>query len=57
VSISSAFNGRVSHMKVLFCQNVTREKLCKALLDKKCGHNMLMKLTPCGAISKSGDYL
>jgi len=31
---------------VLFCQNVTRGKLRKALLYKKHTRKMLMKLTP-----------
>jgi len=29
-----------------FCQNSTREKLCKALSYKKCVRKMLMQLTP-----------
>jgi len=29
-----------------FCQNITREKLCKALSYKKRARKMLMKLTP-----------
>ncbi len=33
-------------MKVIFCQNITREKLRKALLYEKHIHKMLMKLTP-----------
>jgi len=35
----------VFHMKVLFCQNVTREKLRQALLYEKRECKMLMKLT------------
>jgi hypothetical protein len=37
---------RIFCTKILFCQNVTREKLRKALLYKKCVRKMLMKLTP-----------
>jgi hypothetical protein len=38
----------VFHTKVLFCQNVTREKLYEALSYKKHALKMLMKLTPQG---------
>jgi hypothetical protein len=48
-SISSTFYVSIFCIKVLsyFCQsqNVTREKLCKALSYKKRGRKMLMKLT------------
>ena len=50
VSISSTFYGTVFCMRVLSyirqSQNVTREKLCKALLYEKGTCKMLMKLTP-----------
>jgi len=36
---------RIFHTKVLFCQNITREKLRKALLYEKFVRKMLMKLT------------
>jgi hypothetical protein len=48
-SISSTFYGRIFHTKVLFRQNITREKhrhlWKKALLYEKRAHKMLMKLT------------
>jgi hypothetical protein len=44
VSNSSTFYDRVFRMKVIFRQNVSREKLPKALPYKK-AHKMLMKLT------------
>jgi len=46
VSISSTFYTCVYYTKVLFCQNITREKLRKALLYEKCLRKMLMKLIP-----------
>jgi len=44
VSISSTSYPRVFQTKVLFCQNVTKEKA--ALLYEKFLRKMLMKLTP-----------
>jgi len=56
-SISSTFYGRIFHTKVLFRQNITREKhrhlWKKALLYKKRAHKMLMKLTPDQQLQKS----
>ncbi len=46
MSISSKFYARVFRAKVLFPKNVTREKLLKRVLYKKCACKMLMKLTP-----------
>ncbi len=45
--------------KCFFHQNLTREKLRKALWYEKCTHKMLMKLTPhfLSRYSKSGDCL
>jgi len=45
-SISSTFYALVFCTKVLFCQNVTREKKSEALLHKKRERKMLMKLKP-----------
>jgi len=45
-SISSTFNAQVFRMKVLFCQNVTKEMLREALSYEKCASKMLLKLTP-----------
>jgi len=57
-SISSKFYVCIIGMKVLFLlksfcqnQNVTREKLLKALLYKKLSNKMLMKLTQLYSIS------
>ncbi len=46
LSISSTFYTSIFRTKVFFCQNVTREKLCEALLYEKRSRKMLMKLTP-----------
>ncbi len=51
-SISSTFYMRIFHTKVLFYQNVTREKLREA--KKSRAHKMLMKLTPSEVVL---DYL
>jgi len=45
-SISSTFYARIFCTKLLFCQNVTRKMLRKALLCEKRACKMLMKLTP-----------
>jgi hypothetical protein len=44
VSISTTFYTPVFHMKVLFCQNVTRKKLPKSLSYKKCVRKTFWKI-------------